>query len=62
MDKMDMVPTLLGAVAGTRTRDTRVLTTAGFDPRACDWMGDYGRVGDVDSAPPELEDGEASEI
>lgn len=55
---MDMVPTLLGAVAGTITRDAEVLTrsTSGCD--FCDFTTDYAKANEMveDSPLPEQSD------
>ena len=37
----ELVPKMLGAVAGTRTRDAKVLTGCGTVRTACDMSADY---------------------
>lgn len=43
---MDMVPTLLGAVAGTLTRDADVLTGSTCGCEMCDVCTDYAKASD----------------
>jgi hypothetical protein len=52
-----MKPVLLGAVAGTRTRDAEVLTRSCTPTNACDWTSDYamGHATELDEHGPSEE-------
>ena len=43
----NLVPTMLGAVAGTLTRDAEILTGSTCGCSACDACTDYARAGGV---------------